>query len=56
MQFLNDVINKNNPVVRGVFTQNFDSERAFPPPASAFRITDASELRVTDAGDKRITD
>ena len=45
-----------NPLVNNIFCQEFYGQGDFPPPISAFRITDANDIRTTDAGDKRITD
>ncbi len=46
-----------NPLVFSVYNQRFnDGQRPAPPPASAFRITDASDIRITDDGDNRVTD
>lgn len=56
MQFLDGALSKNNPLIRGLYTQNFDQGQDFPPPVSEFRITDDGDNRVTDSGDKRITD
>lgn len=56
MQFLNGALSKNNPLIRGLYTQDFDQGQDFPPPSSNFRITDNDRNRVTDNGNKRITD
>lgn len=51
-KFLTD----KNPIIRGLYTNDFDEGQAFPPPGTSLRITDDNEIRITDGGDNRITD
>ncbi len=45
-----------SPLIRPIFTTDFDADGNPTPPLSDFRITDDSNFRITDSGNMRITD
>jgi hypothetical protein len=45
-----------NPIIKSLFTQQFE-QGGFPiPPETNFRITDSGNFRITDNDNNRITD